>query len=410
MPEQLAPPFPNSACGPAPGLPPRSASRRTETFRLPDGPLSSEAQGLPCPEISAATSTDSFGLYISVPFCRAKCTFCNFASGVYPLGTMPAYVAALTAQVRSARAWALARGLVLSDQIDTIYLGGGTPSLLPPVLVTELIGSIRQEFNVAPDAEITLEAAPLQLEPATLEAALRTGVNRISFGVQSFVDGEARATARTHSGAEALQEIERVCDAGVPHISADLIAGLPGQTRESWARSVEMLAAAPLDHASVYMFELDEESRLGAEALGGGVRYGAQLLPSEDAVADWYLQACQRLPAAGLQQYEISNFARSAGGRDGRSRHNERYWLRRPYLGLGVDAHSMLRAVGGGDVRFASGTAVARRGGRARRPWTPLPAGLCHPGVDPARTAALQRSVWRAASAVSVRSRGRQRR
>ena len=266
---------------------------------------------------------------------------------------MPAYVAALLAQLRSARAWANARGLLLSAQINTVYLGGGTPSLLPPALLMELIGGIRQEFNVVSDVEITLEAAPLQLEPATLDAALRAGVNRISFGVQSFVDGEARATARTHSGAEALAEIDRVRDAGVPHISADLIAGLPGQTSTSWAHSVDMLAAAPLDHASVYMFELDEDSRLGAEALAGGVRYGAQLLPSGDAVADWYLEACERLPAAGLGQYEISNFARSAGLRDGRSRHNERYWLRRPYLGLGVDAHSMLRASAGPAARFA---------------------------------------------------------
>ena len=303
------------------------------------------------------SESDPLGLYISVPFCRAKCTFCNFASGVYPLSAMPAYVAALTAQLRSARAWAHVRGLLLPDRIDTIYLGGGTPSLLPPALLTNLIGSIRQEFNVSVDAEITLEAAPLQLEAATLEAALRAGVNRISFGVQSFIDGEARATARTHSGAEALAEIERVHAAGVPHISADLIAGLPGQTSGSWARSVDMLAAAPLDHASVYMFELDEDSRLGAESLRGGIRYGAQLLPSDDAVADWYLQACERLAAGGFEQYEISNFARRAGEHDGRSRHrsrhNERYWLRRPYLGLGVDAHSMLCAHSGRGSRFS---------------------------------------------------------
>jgi oxygen-independent coproporphyrinogen-3 oxidase len=317
--------------------------------------------------------TDSLGLYISVPFCRAKCTFCNFASGVYPVSAMPAYVAALRRQLASARAWAETHGLALPHQVDTIYLGGGTPSLLPPQLLTALFTAIRNEFAVDPDAEITLEAAPLQLESATLEAAQRSGVNRISFGVQSFVDNEARSTARTHSGAQALSEIARIHAAGVPHLSADLIAGLPGQTGVSWSHSLDLLAQAPLDHASVYMFELDEDSRLGAEALRGGLRFGAALLPTDDAVADWYIQACETLELAGLHQYEISNFARaqteeraedeqpaptkqttlpkqSALNRqipNSRSRHNERYWLRRPYLGLGVDAHSMLHSQSG---------------------------------------------------------------
>lgn len=297
---------------------------------------------------------DPLGLYISVPFCRAKCTFCNFASGVYPASDMPAYVAALQEQLREARPWASARGLVLPNRIDTIYLGGGTPSLLPPALLTELLGAIRDEFSVDPDAEITLEAAPLQLDPATLDAAQKAGVNRVSFGVQSFVDGEARAAARTHSGAEALAELARVHAAGVPHLSADLIAGLPGQTSATWARSVQLLAEAPLDHASIYMFELDEDSRLGAEALRGGFRYGAALLPHEDLVADWYLEAAETLAAHHLAQYEISNFARPAG----KSRHNERYWLRRPYLGLGVDAHSMLRSQTGPPARFATDDAL----------------------------------------------------
>ena len=306
-----------------------------------------------------ASSDEPLGLYVSVPFCRAKCTFCNFASGVYPASAMPGYVAALRRQLQGARAWAGARGLLLPERIDTIYLGGGTPSLLPPELLTELFSAIRTEFAVDPDAEITLEAAPLQLEPATLDAALRAGVNRVSLGVQSFVEAEARATARTHSGAEALAEIDRMRAAGVEHVSADLIAGLPGQTGESWEYSVATLAQAPVDHASVYMFELDEDSRLGAEALRGGLRFGAGLLPNDDAVADWYEQACESLGHAGLVQYEISNFARQTpkgSGRatyNGRSRHNERYWLRAPYLGVGVDAHSMLRGAEGAAARFA---------------------------------------------------------
>ncbi len=297
---------------------------------------------------------ETVGLYISVPFCRAKCTFCNFASGVYPLSAMPAYMAALIAQLRGARAWAGVNGLCLPQRVDTIYLGGGTPSLLPPELLEELFAAILGEFEVDTDAEITLEAAPLQLEAATLEAAQRAGVNRVSFGVQSFVEGEARATARTHSGSQALAEIARMHAVGMAHVSADLIAGLPGQTGASWALSVEALVHAQLDHASVYMFELDEDSRLGAEALRGGLRFGAALLPTDDAVADWYGQAGERLACAGLAQYEISNFALPGG----RARHNERYWLRAPYLGVGVDAHSMLRTGTGAAARFAVGDAL----------------------------------------------------
>lgn len=299
-----------------------------------------------------------FGLYISVPFCRAKCTFCNFASGVYPASAMPAYIAAVGRQLTGARHWAAEHGLTLPGIVETVYLGGGTPSLLPPDLLRELFATIRGEFDLQGDAEITLEAAPLQLEPATLEAALRAGVNRISFGVQSFVDGEARATARTHSGTEALAEIDRMRAAGIAHVSADLIAGLPGQTGGSWAHSVAMLAGAPLDHASIYMFELDEDSRLGTEALRGGMRFGAGMLPKDDAVADWYEGACVTLADAGLAQYEISNFARVGPHQDGRSRHNERYWLRSPYLGLGVDAHSMLLDANGSGARFAVGDAL----------------------------------------------------
>lgn len=306
----------------------------------------------------------ALGLYLSVPFCRAKCTFCNFASGVYPASAMPAYIAALRAQLARARAWAGARGLMLPEQVDTVYLGGGTPSLLPPGLLCELFEALRGEFHIDPEAEITLEAAPLQLDPEALEAAQACGVNRVSFGVQSFVDGEARAVARTHSGVEALAELARVRAAGIEHLSADLIAGLPGQTGASWAHSLEVLVQSPVDHASIYMFELDENSRLGAEALSGGARYGARLLPHEDAVADWYTQAVDTLSAHGLVQYEISNFAKPGG----QSRHNERYWLRRPYLGLGVDAHSMLRGEDGRAARFAVGDDLA--GFLARPEWS----------------------------------------
>jgi oxygen-independent coproporphyrinogen-3 oxidase len=298
-------------------------------------------------------SPDTLGLYVSVPFCRSKCSFCNFASGVYPESRLAAYVARLVDDLEGARGAAAAAGLVLPELVDSIYFGGGTPSLLGPALVAELFAAVRRHFHVAADAEITLETAPGQISDETLAAALASGVNRFSFGVQSFVDAEARAVGRLHTSAIALADIERTVAAGA-RASVDLIAGLPGQTMVSWRDSVAMLIDSGVGHASIYMFEVDEDSRLGREMVLGGVRYGAAAVPSEEATADMYLEACERLGAAGLVQYEISNFARPGS----ESRHNLKYWQRDAYLGLGVDASSMLRDAQGGAVRFGTGDAL----------------------------------------------------
>jgi oxygen-independent coproporphyrinogen III oxidase len=241
--------------------------------------------------------------------------------------------------MQGARKWSDTLGAHLPSQIDTIYLGGGTPSLLEPGLIDQLFAAIRSEFSLDPLAEITIECAPGQLSDATLAAFVRAGVNRISFGVQSFIDREASQTGRLHNRTIVLDDLARLRSAGITNINLDLIAGLPGQTFASWQESVSTLIATGVPHASVYMLEVDEESRLGRELLSGGARYHADVVPSDDAIARMYEYAIEALTTAGLPQYEISNFARPGH----ESFHNLRYWQRRPYLGLGLDASSMLR-------------------------------------------------------------------
>ncbi|WP_232298830.1 coproporphyrinogen-III oxidase family protein [Granulicella tundricola] len=198
-------------------------------------------------------------------------------------------------------------------------------------------------------SEITVECAPGQMSSATLDAFLAAGMNRVSFGVQSFVDRESAAVGRTHTRVECLGEIQRFMAAGVSRLGIDLICGLPGQTLDSWRESVQVAVGSGVEHVSVYMLEVDEDSRLGREKIAGGGRYGAGELPDEDAVADWYAMGAEWLEAAGVRQYEISNFARVGG----ESAHNLKYWRREEYLGFGLDAHSMLRD-GLGGVRWAN--------------------------------------------------------
>ncbi len=292
--------------------------------------------------------TDSLGVYISVPFCKAKCTYCNFASGVHGAGEHARYIARVCDELHGAGSFANEIDAHLPSVVGSVYLGGGTPSLLQPELLLELFACLRGEFEVGVGAEITVECAPGQISDPFLEAMLKAGVNRVSLGVQSFVDAEARATGRSHTGASAVAEISRLRAAGIAKINADLIAGLPGQTVASWRQSLEALAASGVDHASVYMLEVDEDSRLGRELIGGGARYGAGLVPGDDAIAAMYEEGCAFLQAEGLAQYEISNFARPGC----ESAHNRRYWERLPYLGLGLDASSMLRTQTGCAVRW----------------------------------------------------------
>ena len=278
------------------------------------------------------------GLYLSVPFCRTKCSYCNFASDVFSRAIFSRYVDRVCSDIEQAAATAETMGARMEREVDSVYLGGGTPTVLDIPQLQRLFVTISQNFQVQHDAEITVECAPGTLTPAMLEALHGSGVNRVSLGVQSFVDHEATAVGRLHKCETVLDDISRLRSAGIANINVDLIAGLPHQTAESWEISLAEALATGVPHVSVYMLEVDEDSRLGRELIAGGTRYHAHHVPDEDLVADMYLTACARLEAAGVQQYEISNFAREGC----ESRHNLKYWTRQPYLGFGVDAHSML--------------------------------------------------------------------
>ena len=241
--------------------------------------------------------------------------------------------------------------LILPQAVDSIYLGGGTPSLLSPALFRRLFTSLRREFAVLPTAEITVECAPGQLEPAALEALAECGVTRVSFGVQSFVDSEAKSIGRLHNRAVALEDIRRVQAAGIHDVSVDLIAGLPGQTLDSWYESLSALAESGVDHASIYMLEVDDESRLGRELLVNGGRYRAKEVPGDDLIAELYTEAIAYLwqgTAWPSTRFPISPVPASE------SQHNLKYWRRHPYLGFGLDAHSMIRTHAGAALRFGT--------------------------------------------------------
>ena len=263
------------------------------------------------------------GVYVSYPFCAQKCTYCNFASGVFPRDLETRYREALAREIR-AHAWEWIP--------ETVYLGGGTPGNLPPDALRALLDPIPGR----PWAEATIEAAPGNITLDAARAWASSGIDRVSLGVQSFVEKELRRTGRTHTAQVVSAEIAVLRAAGIHNINIDLIAGLSGQTEASWRQSLDWVERLAPEHVSVYMLEVDEDSRLGKEMLLGGVRYGAGDTPSGDATADFYEFAVERLAALGIARYEISNFARPGC----ESRHNLKYWKLEPYIGFGADAHS----------------------------------------------------------------------
>ncbi|MGI8746225.1 MAG: radical SAM family heme chaperone HemW [Bryobacteraceae bacterium] len=263
------------------------------------------------------------GVYISYPFCAQKCTYCNFASGVFPRELERDYIQALSCEIASHH-W--------HGPADTVYLGGGTPSQMNPEALAALLRSIPGR----PWREAALEAAPGTLTPDKCRAWVEAGMNRVSFGVQSFVPRELSRTGRKHTAEIVAQEVAMLRDAGISNINIDLIAGLPGQTRASWAESLEWIERLEAPHVSVYMLEIDEDSRLGQEVLLNGKRFGAPDVPGDDAIAELYETAVARLRQSGLERYEISNFARPGF----ESLHNLKYWRLEPYAGFGADAHS----------------------------------------------------------------------
>ncbi len=263
------------------------------------------------------------GVYVSYPFCAQKCTYCNFASGVFPRALEPPYLEALGAELR-AHAWQWTP--------NTLYLGGGTPSQMEPAALAELLASIPG----APWSEATLETAPGTITIEKARAWRAAGINRVSLGVQSFVEAEIRRAGRKHTAEIVAGDIRTLADAGIVNYNIDLIAGLAAQTESSWRESLDWVARLSPPHVSVYMLEIDDDSRLGHEMLLGGVRYFASETPTEDQTAAFYELAVERLSALGIPRYEISNFARPGF----ESRHNMKYWNLEPYAGFGADAHS----------------------------------------------------------------------
>ena len=262
------------------------------------------------------------GLYVHVPFCAAICNYCNFNRGLYDEALKVRYVAALLDEIARAGD---------GTPADTIFFGGGTPSLLEPAEIRAVVDALRRSFAVTPGAEVTLEANPETVTAARLAAYREAGVTRVSFGAQSFRDEELIRLSRLHSAHRASAAVAEARTAGFDNVSLDLMMWLPQQTLAQWLVSVDALIGVGPDHASLYLLELYPNAPLKDTM----AREHWSLAPDDDA-ADMYLAAMERLDAAGYTQYEISNVARP--GRE--SRHNLKYWQDEEWLGFGCGAHS----------------------------------------------------------------------
>jgi oxygen-independent coproporphyrinogen-3 oxidase len=263
------------------------------------------------------------GVYISYPFCSQKCTYCNFASAVLPRELETRYLTALGREI-AAFPW--------EWNPETVFLGGGTPSRMDASALAGLLSQVPGR----PWSEATIEAAPGTLSAELVQSWREAGINRVSLGVQSFVEAELRRTGRRHSAETVTGDVVLLRAAGLTNFNIDLIAGLPGQTRRSWDESLEWVERLAAPHVSLYMLEVDEDSRLGQEVLFNGKRYGAPDVPPDEAIVEFYETGVARLRGMGVERYEISNFARPGF----ESLHNLKYWKLEPYAGFGADAHS----------------------------------------------------------------------
>lgn len=261
---------------------------------------------------------DSFGIYLHVPYCKAKCRYCDFYSAPGARGVPQSYVDALLRELR-----------LPHRQPDTVYFGGGTPALLSPAQVKALI----QEADPLPEAEITLEANPDTVTPESLAGFREAGVTRISFGVQSADDTQLRRLGRTHTAAGATEALRMAQAAGFPEICGDIMLALPHYTKAEFDATLDLLRQGGCTHISAYLLKIEPDTAFA--------KFPPEGLPTADEAADFYLYAVQRLESAGYAQYEISNFAQP--GHEGR--HNLLYWNCRDYWGIGPAAHSCLQNV-----------------------------------------------------------------
>jgi oxygen-independent coproporphyrinogen-3 oxidase len=274
------------------------------------------------------------GVYLHIPFCKSRCSYCDFATDVYKRGEIvDRYVDALTSEILAAHDEknppANAGGSDLS--IDTIYFGGGTPSLLTPLQLEKILSAVDKQFAVQPELELTVEMNPATVTLEKLKDYRSLGVNRASFGVQTFDDTELKRLARGHNAEDARMTFRLLRDAGFENISFDLIAGLPRQTLADWERNLDEALTLQPEHLSLYLLEIHDGTPLATQ-----VRDGRQPMPDEDLAAEMYELMLDKVTAAGYAQYEISNFARTGF----ESRHNTKYWRLEPVYGFGVSAHS----------------------------------------------------------------------
>ena len=276
--------------------------------------------------------TQKLGIYIHIPFCKHKCDYCDFYSLAGAEAQTERYQKALLAHMGETAPYA--KGF----EVDTVYFGGGTPLMLGVKPLIQILDFLKRRFKVAKDAEITVEANPESVDFPALRALRRAGVNRLSLGMQSACDGELKAVGRIHDFAQVEAAVEAARKAKLKNVSLDLIYGLPGQTQESWERTLDAAIALNPEHISGYGLKVEEGTPLAARVAAG------ETLPDDDAQADAYLAMVDRLTAAGYGQYEISNFAKEGYP----SRHNLKYWTLSPYLGFGPGAHSDF-----GDRRYA---------------------------------------------------------
>jgi oxygen-independent coproporphyrinogen-3 oxidase len=301
------------------------------------------------------------GIYIHIPFCRSRCSYCDFATGAYEGQLAERYVSALTRELSTFKLPPATdahdaatgdiqanapRAGVVSD-VDTIYFGGGTPSLLTPVQVERILRAVRERFRVADDAEVTLEMNPGTVTLESVEGFRACGVNRASFGLQTFDDEQLRRLGRTHTAADARRTLGILREGGFDNVSFDLIAGLPGQTLSQWVRNMDDALALRPAHLSLYLLEVHEGTPLADQ-----LRQGRWPQPDPDVAAGMYQLLVERTRAAGYEHYEISNFCLK--GRE--ARHNLKYWTNAPYYGFGSSAHSY----DGARVRWSNERDAAR--------------------------------------------------
>ena len=267
---------------------------------------------------------DQLGIYIHIPFCRSKCDYCDFYSLSGREADMDRYQKALLAHIKETAPHA--KGM----EVDTVYFGGGTPSYYGAKRLRVLLAALRKQFRIRKDAEITMEANPDSVDFPSLKQLRRAGFNRISLGVQSACDTHLRTLHRPHNFQQTRDAVDAARKAGFDNLSLDLIYGLPDQDLPAWQDTLEQVLALNPNHLSCYGLKVEDGTPLSLRVADG------LSLPDDDLQADMYLHAVDRLAQAGFKQYEISNFAQPGM----ESRHNLRYWLTRPYIGLGPGAHS----------------------------------------------------------------------